>query len=164
VLLPSDAHRKLITSVTAVLLPFTDCPVIPWGRDWGEPQRTSVSITVGTKHLLRSSPWRRYASLLIQFASRIMMFREIVARWGVRFLRRWWSDFRRVLIEDRFNWALWYSAWLHFTVHCYTHTHTHTLVSTPTSSLPLPGSGFQRRTVPMPQVPDSHNNRTSATL
>jgi hypothetical protein len=48
--------------------------------------------------------------------------------------------------------TLWYSAWLHFTVHYYTHTHTHQYPVT--SSLPLLGSGFQRRTFPSLWVPE----------
>jgi hypothetical protein len=40
---------------------------------------------------------------------------------------------------------IWYSAWLHFTVHYYTHK----VVSTDTSS-PLLGNGFQRRTFSLP--------------
>jgi hypothetical protein len=38
----------------------------------------------------------------------------------------------------------WYSAWLHFTFHCYTHT----IVSSAMSSLPLLGRGFQWRKFP----------------
>jgi hypothetical protein len=53
-------------------------------------------------------------------------------------------------IDDRIYWTIWYSAWLHFTVQ----THTHTLESTVTSSLPLLGSGFQRRTFPFLWVPE----------
>jgi hypothetical protein len=33
---------------------------------------------------------------------------------------------------DRIYWTLRYSAWLHFTVHCFTHTRTRTLVSSVT--------------------------------
>jgi hypothetical protein len=29
-----------------------------------------------------------------------------------------------VWIGNRIYWTLWYSAWLHFTVHCYRHTHS----------------------------------------
>jgi hypothetical protein len=63
-------------------------------------------------------------------------------------------------IADRIYWTLWYSSWLHFTVHSYT------LVSTITSSLPLlgsasnggrsPSSGFPN--CPRPQLPASHSN------
>jgi hypothetical protein len=49
-------------------------------------------------------------------------------------------------IDDRIYWTLWYSAWLHY--------YTHTLVSTVTSSMPLLGSGFQRRTFPFLWVPE----------
>jgi hypothetical protein len=47
-------------------------------------------------------------------------------------------------------WTLWYSAWLRFRIHCYIHR----VVSTVTSSLPLFGSGFQRRTFPFLRVPE----------
>jgi hypothetical protein len=52
--------------------------------------------------------------------------------------------------------TLWYIEWLHITVHI-----THTLVSTVTSSLPLLGSAFQRRTFPCPGV--SKRSPASAT-
>jgi hypothetical protein len=51
-------------------------------------------------------------------------------------------------INDRSYWTFRYNAYLHYIVHYYTHTHTHTPVSTATSSLPLLGSGFLRRTFP----------------
>jgi hypothetical protein len=54
--------------------------------------------------------------------------------------------------DYRIYWTLWYSTWLHFTVHCYTHTHP--LVPTVTSSLPLFCSGFQRRAFPLFWVPE----------
>jgi hypothetical protein len=33
--------------------------------------------------------------------------------------------------DDRIYWTLWYSAWLHFTIHYYTHTsvHSHFFIS-----------------------------------
>jgi hypothetical protein len=65
--------------------------------------------------------------------------------------------------------GLWYSAWRHFTVHCYTHTHTHTHihVSIVTSSLAVMlssgfnggrshSSGFLH--YPRPELPASHSN------
>jgi hypothetical protein len=78
-------------------------------------------------------------------------------------LSRVWSDYRRGL-----NWcldllrSLIHNSWLHFTGYCYTQT----LVSTVTSSLPLLGSGFQRRkstscefpNYPRPQLLVSHSN------
>jgi hypothetical protein len=54
-------------------------------------------------------------------------------------------------IDDRIYWTLWYSTWLHFTIHCYTYT----LVSTVTSSLPLLGSGFNGRRFPSSGFPAS---------
>jgi hypothetical protein len=48
-------------------------------------------------------------------------------------------------INNRIYWILWYSAWLHFQIYCYTHTPVFTV----TSSLPLLGSGFQRQTFPI---------------
>jgi hypothetical protein len=60
-------------------------------------------------------------------------------------------------IEDRIHWTLWYSAWLHFSVHSYTDT----LVPTVTSSLPLLGNGFQRRTLTFLSFPELSS--TSAT-
>jgi hypothetical protein len=60
-------------------------------------------------------------------------------------------------IDERIYWTLWDCAWLHFTGHCYTRT----LVSTVASSLPLFGSGFQRRTFPFLWVPE--RSQVSAT-
>jgi hypothetical protein len=51
-------------------------------------------------------------------------------------------------IDVRIYWTLWYSAWLHFSVHCYIDTSVHT------SSLPLLGSGFQRRRFPFSGFPN----------
>jgi hypothetical protein len=50
-------------------------------------------------------------------------------------------------IHDRIYQTLWYSAWLHFTVHY--HTHTHTLVSTVTLSLAVAQQGFPTEDVPL---------------
>lgn len=72
-----------------------------------------------------------------------------VSRKHLRILSCAWSDYRWVL-----NWwsdildSLIHSAWLHFTFHYYIHTRAHTLVPTVMSSLPLLGSGFQRRMSP----------------
>jgi hypothetical protein len=67
----------------------------------------------------------------------------------------WWSDYRRVSVwwSDLFDILI--QQVIYFTVHCYTHTHTHThtSVSTVTSSLPLLGSGFQRRNLLFLWVP-----------
>jgi hypothetical protein len=63
-------------------------------------------------------------------------------------------------IDDRISWTLWHSAWLHFIVHYYTYK----VVSTVTSSPPLLGSGFERRTFPVPQLPASHSNRSRLNL
>jgi hypothetical protein len=74
-------------------------------------------------------------------------------------------DFRLTVfgfwIDGRIYWALWYSAWLHCTKHCYP-----PIVSTITPWLPLLGSGFQLRTFPSsglpncprPQLSASHSN------
>jgi hypothetical protein len=68
-------------------------------------------------------------------------------------------------IDDRIYWTLWYSAWLLFTVHCYTHTNT---PQCPQSRLHCcclaaasnggrsPSSGFPK--CHRPQVPASHSN------
>jgi hypothetical protein len=64
-----------------------------------------------------------------------------------------WVTIHGFWIDDRIYWTLWYSAWIHFTVH--------TLVSTVGSSLPLLGSGFQRRIFPflwVPELPASYSN------
>jgi hypothetical protein len=68
----------------------------------------------------------------------------------------------RFWIDGRIYWTLWYSAWLHFTIHCYTNT----LVSTVISSLSLPDSGSNGgcspssgfANWPRPQLPASNNN------
>jgi hypothetical protein len=50
-------------------------------------------------------------------------------RISMNILSRDWSvTIDGVWIDDRICLTPWYSAWLHFTVHCYTHTHTHTSV------------------------------------
>jgi hypothetical protein len=59
---------------------------------------------------------------------------------------------------------IYWTPWLHFTVHYYIHT----LVSTGMTLLPLIGSGFQRRAVPslsyhLP-IATAHNNQTAAVL
>jgi hypothetical protein len=67
-----------------------------------------------------------------------------------------------VTIDDGIYWALWCSAWLHFTIHCYTHTSVHSHVFTSrclvaaSNSGHSPSSGFPN--YPRPQLPASHSN------
>jgi hypothetical protein len=59
-------------------------------------------------------------------------------------------------------WIAWYSAWLHFTIHCYTNTRVHSHVSTSRCSVAAsnsgrsPSSGFPN--YPRPQLPAPHSN------
>jgi hypothetical protein len=75
----------------------------------------------------------------------------------------WWSvTIDALWINDSIYCTLWYSAWLHFTVHYYTHT----TVQSRLASLPLFGSGFQPGRSPSsafpnrprPQLPASKSN------
>jgi hypothetical protein len=81
----------------------------------------------------------------------------------------WWLDLLHTLIQL----TTLYSS----LSHTHTHTHTHTLVSTVTSSQPLFGIGYRRRTFPLLWVPElflclnyqrltatAHNDWTTAAL
>jgi hypothetical protein len=75
-------------------------------------------------------------------------------------------DFRVTIdefwIDDRIYWTLWYSAWLHFTIHRYTHNSIHSYVFISRCSVAAfngrrsPSSGFPN--YPRPQLPASHSN------
>jgi hypothetical protein len=73
-----------------------------------------------------------------------------------------WVTIDGLWIDDRIYWALWYSARLHFTFHCYTHTSIHNYVCTSRYSVAAsnswrsPSSGFPN--YPRPQLLASHSN------
>jgi hypothetical protein len=53
------------------------------------------------------------------------------------FLHVWSVTVGGFWIDDWIYWTFWYSAWLPFTVHCYTHTHTLTLTHSHSHTLTL---------------------------
>jgi hypothetical protein len=64
-------------------------------------------------------------------------------------------------IDDRIYWTVWYSAWLHFTIHYPSLTHTHTqlhwsLLIAASNSGHSFSSGLPN--CPWPQLPASHSN------
>jgi hypothetical protein len=65
-------------------------------------------------------------------------------------------------IDDRIYWTLWYRAWLHFTVHCYTHTSVHIYVFTSRCLTAASNGGRSPSSVfpscPRPQLPASYSN------
>jgi hypothetical protein len=96
-----------------------------------------------------------------------------VTEWHI--LSHVWSDYWRIfLLMIEFIGLSRHSPWLHFTIHCHTHTRTRSIV---TSSVPLLGSSFQRRTFPFLWVPElspclsyqlltvtAHNDWTTAVI
>jgi hypothetical protein len=75
-----------------------------------------------------------------------------------------WLTIHGFRIDDRIYWTIWYSAWLHFTVHYDTHTHisghshvfpNRCLVAVSNGGrFPSPGL----RNCARPQLPESHSN------
>jgi hypothetical protein len=119
-----------------------------WWKPWKSSARTAgVSGEIRTQHLSNTSA-DSYHYIATYLA---LHFGNELSRGGVT-TGGIWIDY----------WTLWHSAWLHFTVHCYTHI----AVPAATSSLSLLGSGFQRRTFPFlwvpelsrPQLPASNSN------
>jgi hypothetical protein len=70
-------------------------------------------------------------------------------------------------IDDRIYWTLWYSAWLHFTAHCYTHisVHSHAFTScclvAASSGGCSPYSGLLNCS--QPELPASYSNSSQWT-
>jgi hypothetical protein len=81
-------------------------------------------------------------------------FVNMLSRDGVTVYRFW--------ISDQIYWTLWYSAWLHFAVHCYTHTLVPTVMSSLSSLVVAsnggcsPSFGFPKYT--RPHLPASNSN------
>jgi hypothetical protein len=66
-------------------------------------------------------------------------------------------------IHDRIYWTLWYSAWLLFTVHCYTNTSVHSHASSSCCLVAASSGGWSHSfwfpNCPWPQL-SSHSNRS----